>query len=156
MTWHIIRRHYYQIAASQWRMVHVGTTRVSPIHTSNVGPINEGFTSISDIINPLFATGWRYGHAHFWEFVLVFFVQSYQKYISQLIRITVSRKSRLHRCAERRAHDSRGGGGPRQVHHFNVLLPSHVALARHTSEEIILNIVLLHAVMKNVISKPVG
>ena len=51
-----------------------------------------------------------------------------------------TKKSRLHRCANRRAQGSRGGGGPRQDHHFNALLPSHVALARHTSE-MILNIV---------------
>ena len=31
------------------------------------------------------------------------------------------------------------GGGPRQGHHFNALLPSHVALASHTSEHTILN-----------------
>ena len=35
----------------------------------------------------------------------------------------------------------RGGGGPRQGHHFNALLPSHVALASHTLEQMILNIV---------------
>ena len=46
-TWHIIRRHYYQIAAAQWRMVHFGTPRVSPIHTPNIGPIDVGLISIS-------------------------------------------------------------------------------------------------------------
>ena len=46
-TWHIIRRHYYQIAAAQWRMVHFGTPRVGPIHTPNIGPIDEGLISIS-------------------------------------------------------------------------------------------------------------
>ena len=46
-TWHIIRRHYYQIVAAQWRMVHLGTPRVGPIHTPNTGPINEGLISIS-------------------------------------------------------------------------------------------------------------
>ena len=46
-TWHIIRRNYYQIAAAQWRMVHIGTPRVSPIHTPNIGPIDEGLISIS-------------------------------------------------------------------------------------------------------------
>ena len=44
---HIIRRHYYQIAASQWRMVHFGTPRAGPIDTPNVGPIDEGLISIS-------------------------------------------------------------------------------------------------------------
>ena len=33
---------YYQIAAAQWRMVHFGTPRVGPIHTPNIGPIDEG------------------------------------------------------------------------------------------------------------------
>ena len=46
-TWHITRRHYYQIAAAQWRMVHFGTPRVGPIHTPNIGPIDEGLISIS-------------------------------------------------------------------------------------------------------------
>ena len=46
-TWHIIRRHYYQIAVAQWRMVHFGTPRVGPIHTPNIGPIHEGLISIS-------------------------------------------------------------------------------------------------------------
>ena len=46
-TWHITRRQYYQIAAAQWRMVHFGTPRVGPIHTPNIGPIDEGLISIS-------------------------------------------------------------------------------------------------------------
>ena len=46
-TWHIIRRHYYQIAAAQWQMVHFGTPRVGPFHIPNVGPIDEGLISIS-------------------------------------------------------------------------------------------------------------
>ena len=46
-TWHIIQRHYYQIAAAQWRMVHFGTPRVGPMHTPNIGPIDEGLISIS-------------------------------------------------------------------------------------------------------------
>ena len=46
-TWHILRRHYYQIAAAQWRMVHFGTPMVGPIHTPNIGPIDEGLISIS-------------------------------------------------------------------------------------------------------------
>ena len=37
---------YYQIAAAQWRMVHFGTPRVGPIHTPNIGPIDEGLISI--------------------------------------------------------------------------------------------------------------
>ena len=45
--WHIIRRLYYQIAAAQWRMVHFGTPRVGPIHTPNIGHIDEGLISIS-------------------------------------------------------------------------------------------------------------
>ena len=44
--WHIIRRHYCQIAAAQWRMVHFETPRVGPIHTPNIGPIDEGLISI--------------------------------------------------------------------------------------------------------------
>ena len=35
-TWHILRRHYYQIAAAQWRMVHFGTPMVCPIHTPDI------------------------------------------------------------------------------------------------------------------------
>ena len=46
-TWHIIRRHYYQIAAAQWWMVHFGTPRDGPIQTPNIGPINEGLISMS-------------------------------------------------------------------------------------------------------------
>ena len=46
-TWHIIRRHCYQIDAAQWKMVHSGTPRVGPIHTPNIGPIDEGLVSIS-------------------------------------------------------------------------------------------------------------
>ena len=46
-TWHIIRRHYYQIAAAQWWMVHFGTPRVDHIQTGNIGPIDEGLISIS-------------------------------------------------------------------------------------------------------------
>ena len=46
-TWHIIQRHYYQLAAAQWRMVHFGTPRVGPIHTPNIGPIDEGLILIS-------------------------------------------------------------------------------------------------------------
>ena len=38
---------YYQIAAAQWRMVHFGTPRVGPIHTPNIGSIDEGLISIS-------------------------------------------------------------------------------------------------------------
>ena len=34
-------------------------------------------------INPLFATGWKYGHAHFWRLTLVFVVKSYVKCILQ-------------------------------------------------------------------------
>ena len=45
-TWQIIRRHYYQIAAAQWRMVHFETPRVGPILTHNIGPIDEGLISI--------------------------------------------------------------------------------------------------------------
>ena len=48
-TWQRIRRHYYQKAADQWRMVHIGTPRVGPIHTANIGPIDEGLISISTI-----------------------------------------------------------------------------------------------------------
>ena len=48
-TWHILRRNYYQIAAAQWRMVHFGTPRVGPIHTPNIGPIDEGLISISAV-----------------------------------------------------------------------------------------------------------
>ena len=57
-TWHIIqrhyyqdiiRRHYYQIAAVQWRVVHFGTPRVGPIHTPNIGPIDEGLISTSAV-----------------------------------------------------------------------------------------------------------
>ena len=32
-----MRRHYYQIAAAQRRMVHFGTPGVGPIHTPNIG-----------------------------------------------------------------------------------------------------------------------
>ena len=46
-TWHIVRRHYYQMAAAQWRMVHLGTPRVGPINNPNIGPIDEGLISIS-------------------------------------------------------------------------------------------------------------
>ena len=46
-TWHMIRQRHYQIAAAQWRMVHCGTPRVGPIHTSNIGPIDEALISIS-------------------------------------------------------------------------------------------------------------
>ena len=46
-TCHIIWRHYYQIAAAQWRMVNFGTQRVGPIHTPNLGPIDKGFISLS-------------------------------------------------------------------------------------------------------------
>ena len=35
-----------QIAAAQWRMVHFGTPRVGPIHTPNMGLIDEGLISI--------------------------------------------------------------------------------------------------------------
>ena len=46
-TWHMIRRHYNQKAAAQWQMVYFGTPRVGPIHTSNIGPIDEVLISIS-------------------------------------------------------------------------------------------------------------
>ena len=42
---HIIRRHSYQISAAQCRMVHLGTPRVGPNITPNIGPIDEGLTS---------------------------------------------------------------------------------------------------------------
>ena len=45
--WHIIQRHYYHIAAAQWRMVNFGIPRVGPIHTPNIGPIDERLISIS-------------------------------------------------------------------------------------------------------------
>ena len=44
-TWHITGRHYYLIAATQWRMVHFGTPWVGPIQTPNIGPIDEGLIS---------------------------------------------------------------------------------------------------------------
>ena len=44
-TWHFIRRHYYQIAAAHLWMAHFGTPRVGPIHTPNIGPIDEGLIS---------------------------------------------------------------------------------------------------------------
>ena len=47
VTWHIIRRHYYQIASAQWRMIHFVTPRVGPIHTPNIGHIEEGLISIT-------------------------------------------------------------------------------------------------------------
>ena len=37
-TWHIIRRHYYKIAAAQWRMVYFGTPRVGSIHPQILDP----------------------------------------------------------------------------------------------------------------------
>ena len=46
-TWHIIRRHFYQIDAAQWRMVNFGTPRVGSIHTPNIGPIDKWLISIS-------------------------------------------------------------------------------------------------------------
>ena len=45
-TWHIIR-HYYGIAAAQWRVVHFGTARVGFIYTPDIGLIDEGLISIS-------------------------------------------------------------------------------------------------------------
>ena len=45
--WHIIGRHYYQIAAAQWWMVLFGTPRVGPIHTRNMRAIDEELISIS-------------------------------------------------------------------------------------------------------------
>ena len=44
-TWHIIRRHYYQIAAANCWMVYFDTPRVGPIHTPNIGPIDERLIS---------------------------------------------------------------------------------------------------------------
>ena len=43
----IIQRHYYQNAAAQWQMVHIGTQGVGPINTPNIGPIDWGLISIS-------------------------------------------------------------------------------------------------------------
>ena len=45
-TWHITRRHYYQIPAAKWQMIHLGTLRVGHIHTPNIVPIAEGLISI--------------------------------------------------------------------------------------------------------------
>ena len=48
-TWYIVRQQYYQLPAAQWRMVHLGTPRVGPINNPNIGPIDEGLISISDM-----------------------------------------------------------------------------------------------------------
>ena len=45
--WHIIGRHYYQIAAAKWWMVYFGIPRVGSINTPNIGPIDEGLISMS-------------------------------------------------------------------------------------------------------------
>ena len=37
-TWHIIRRHSYQIDVAQWRMVQFGTPRLGRILTPNIDP----------------------------------------------------------------------------------------------------------------------
>ena len=48
-TWHILRRHYYQVTTAQWRMTHFWTPIFFPIHTRNIGPIHDGLISISAI-----------------------------------------------------------------------------------------------------------
>ena len=41
--------HFFQIAAAQWRMINLGTPSVGPLHTSNIGTIDEGLVSMSAI-----------------------------------------------------------------------------------------------------------